>query len=164
MLANDIRYDTPLYIRELQSALRDIHFLYPNEIPLINIDGIFGPETTEVILAAQRLGGREATGIVDYETWMWPFAVRRNGIRNKASIKVLGKAVPLDSEIDTVRTVETMFTALSRVFTNLPAHAEQTALDRVLGEFADLVQIDSDRVSREEILQLLVRLYAVYTL
>ena len=163
MLANDIRYDTPLYIRELQSALRDIHFMYPDEIPLINIDGIFGPETTEVILAAQRLGGREATGIVDYETWMWLFAVRRNGIRNKASTKMLGKAVPLDSENDTVRTVETMFTALSRVFTNLPTNAEQTALDRVLGEFADLVQIDSDRVSREEILQLLVRLYAVYT-
>ena len=163
MLANDIRYDTPLYIRELQSALRDIHFMYPDEIPLINIDGIFGPETTEVILAAQRLGGREATGIVDYETWMWLFAVRRNGIRNKASIKMLRKAVPLDSENDTVRTVETMFTALSRVFTNLPTHAEQTALDRVLGDFADLVQIDSDRVSREEILQLLVRLYAVYT-
>ncbi|MBQ6706123.1 MAG: peptidoglycan-binding protein, partial [Clostridia bacterium] len=104
MLANDIRYDTPLYIRELQSALRDIHFLYPNEIPLINIDGIFGPETTEVILAAQRLAGREATGIVDYETWMWLFAVRRNGIRNKASINMLDKAVPLDSENETVRT------------------------------------------------------------
>ncbi len=163
MLANDIRYDTPLYIRELQSALRDIHFMYPEEIPLINIDGIFGPETTEVILAAQRLGGREATGIVDYETWMWLFAVRRNGIRNKASIKMLGKAAPLDSEKDVAHSVHMMFSALSGVFSNLPTYPPQTTLGAILGEFADLVQIDSDRVSREEILQLLVRLYAVYT-
>ncbi len=162
MLANDIRYDTPLYIRELQSALRDIHFMYPDEIPLINIDGIYGPETTEAVLAAQRLGGREATGIVDYETWMWLFAVRRSGIRKNGVVNLLGKAIPLDNESRIMEALSVIYSGLAGTFSNLPAILQQSSLDDLLREFAILAQIDENRSSNEEILHLLARLYAVY--
>lgn len=162
MLANDIRYDTPLYIRELQSALRDIHFMYPDEIPLINIDGIFGPETTEVVLAAQRLGGREATGIVDYETWMWLFAVRRSGIRSANTVTVLGKVISLDNENEVSKAVKTMLIALSGTFSNLSASSNDASLASILGEFAVLAQINDTQSSYAETIRLLTRLYAVY--
>ena len=39
------------------------------EIPTVEIDGIFGPETSASLIAFQRLYGLEADGIVDEETW-----------------------------------------------------------------------------------------------
>lgn len=166
MITNDIRYDIPLYIRELQSALRDIHFLYPAEIPLINIDGIFGPETTEVVLAAQRLGGREATGIVDYETWMWLFAVRRAGISQSGTVSLLGRAIPLDNKNAVANAVQKMLVVLAGTFPNLAAPpnggmADQ-ATELALTDFAKIAQLDAEQHPAEEVLRHLARLYAAY--
>lgn len=55
-------------IFELQTMLRLIGQT-DGTLPLINPDGIFGPETERAVLAFQRNMGLPATGIVDFGTW-----------------------------------------------------------------------------------------------
>lgn len=66
--SNDIHHDRDLYIRELQTYLRTIATRHI-EIPLIAVDGIFGPETTQAVIAFQESFGLEATGRVNRQTW-----------------------------------------------------------------------------------------------
>ena len=47
------------------------------EIPFVQPDGIFGPETTAAVTAFQRAHGLEANGIVDEETWNSMISVYR---------------------------------------------------------------------------------------
>lgn len=65
---NDLMTDTSLYIRELQNMLRKLSF-YLSDIPPVNPDGVFGPETTQAVAAFQRLFNLPVTGQVDEETW-----------------------------------------------------------------------------------------------
>lgn len=55
-------------IRELQLALRSLHRSL-KAVPLINPDGVFGPETTAAVIAAQEFFGIPRTGEADLETW-----------------------------------------------------------------------------------------------
>ncbi len=52
----------------IQEVLAYISTIVP-EIPFVQPDGIFGPETTAAVTAFQRIYGLEPTGIVDEETW-----------------------------------------------------------------------------------------------
>ena len=56
-------------IMELQRYLREIHHDTTVDIPLVNIDGIYGPETVAAVEAFQRLAGLPPTGRVDFATW-----------------------------------------------------------------------------------------------
>lgn len=60
-IPNDIHQDQDLYIRELQTYLRTVATRHI-EIPLIAVDGIFGPETTQAVIAFQESFGLEPTG------------------------------------------------------------------------------------------------------
>ena len=55
-------------IYELQTMLRLIAQT-DNTIPLVNPDGIFGPETERAVLAFQSNVGLPPTGTVDFATW-----------------------------------------------------------------------------------------------
>ncbi|MCI8880983.1 MAG: spore cortex-lytic protein [Clostridiaceae bacterium] len=56
-------------VRELQYFLAVIGNYY-EEVPILgSIDGIFGQETQEAVIAVQKLFGLPATGIVDEPTW-----------------------------------------------------------------------------------------------
>ncbi len=55
-------------VMELQNYLRTIS-RFRNNIPLIIPDGIFGPETTEVVKAFQAAYNLPQTGVVDQATW-----------------------------------------------------------------------------------------------
>lgn len=55
-------------IRHLQYMLSVMHEFIPN-IPPLAIDGIYGPDTTAAVLAAQRFFGLPETGQVDDPTW-----------------------------------------------------------------------------------------------
>lgn len=48
--------------------LRRIH-LANGTVGLINPDGLFGPETRDAVVQAQRIAGLSETGSVDLETW-----------------------------------------------------------------------------------------------
>lgn len=61
-------YDNRQNIFELQVMLRRIHF-ENGTVDLINPDGLFGKETTEAVVQAQRIAGLSETGKVNFETW-----------------------------------------------------------------------------------------------
>ena len=42
---------------------------YISEIPPVSIDGIFGANTRNAVIAAQRRFGLPQTGVVDFDTW-----------------------------------------------------------------------------------------------
>ncbi|MBE6768671.1 MAG: hypothetical protein E7549_07165 [Ruminococcaceae bacterium] len=58
----------PADVREVQEYLRVLAGAYPR-IPLLSVDGIYGPETTEAVEAFQTLFALPVTGEVDGEIW-----------------------------------------------------------------------------------------------
>ena len=60
--------DRGIRVEQLQYMLRVLS-AYISEIPQIAVDGIFGPETRNAVLAAQQRFGLPETGIVNYDTW-----------------------------------------------------------------------------------------------
>ncbi len=59
----------PADVREVQEYLRVLAGAYPR-IPLLSVDGIYGPETVEAVEAFQTLFALPVTGEVDGETWV----------------------------------------------------------------------------------------------
>lgn len=55
-------------VRQLQEQLNVISNAYP-ALPKINVDGIYGPETTNAVKKFQSIFGLSSTGITDYPTW-----------------------------------------------------------------------------------------------
>ena len=55
-------------VRQLQEMLAELSTVYP-QIPAITPDGIYGTQTREAVLAAQRLFGLQQTGAVGTPTW-----------------------------------------------------------------------------------------------
>lgn len=60
--------DSGLWVRVIQYYVRALACLYP-EIPLIEITGYFGPETTEAVIALQKKYDIIVDGIVGIQTW-----------------------------------------------------------------------------------------------
>ena len=60
--------DRGIKVEHLQYMLRVLSEYIP-EIPVISIDGIFGPATRNAVIAAQRRFELPQTGIVDFDTW-----------------------------------------------------------------------------------------------
>ncbi len=59
----------PDVIFEIQRYLRALHFDSDGKIPLLNPDGIYGPETRAAVEAYQRMAGLPVTGQTDLATW-----------------------------------------------------------------------------------------------
>lgn len=55
-------------VAEVQRYLRTIYLVDP-QIPLVNVDGIYGSETEAAVAAFQRKNALPATGEVDFATW-----------------------------------------------------------------------------------------------
>ena len=60
--------DRGIKVEHLQYMLRVLSAYIP-EIPPVTVDGIFGPDTRNAVLALQMQYGLPQTGIVDYDTW-----------------------------------------------------------------------------------------------
>ncbi len=60
--------ETGFDIYILQAMLNTIFSRYAN-IPLLDIDGIYGAKTTEAVKHLQEITGEEQTGDIDYKTW-----------------------------------------------------------------------------------------------
>lgn len=62
------RGSTGSAVRTIQEQLNEIASAYPR-IPKISVDGIFGQQTADSVIAFQELFGLPVTGIVDFSTW-----------------------------------------------------------------------------------------------
>ena len=60
--------DRGIRVEHLQYMLQVLSD-YISEIPPVAIDGVFGPNTRNAVLAAQRRFGLPQTGVVDFDTW-----------------------------------------------------------------------------------------------
>lgn len=61
-------YDNRNNVLELQTFLRAFSRGVEG-VPIINPDGIFGPETVEALRIAQKKLGLAETGVADFGTW-----------------------------------------------------------------------------------------------
>lgn len=55
-------------VRQMQQQLNRIAQNYP-AIPVIAVDGLYGPGTAEAVRTFQRIFNLPQTGVVDYPTW-----------------------------------------------------------------------------------------------
>lgn len=62
------RGDTGENVRLMQSYLNEISRRYPS-IPLVSVDGVFGGDTEQAVLAFQRAVRLNPTGVIDVSTW-----------------------------------------------------------------------------------------------
>ncbi len=60
--------DTGIYVRVLQYYLAVIGY-FANSVPVVAIDGNYGQETTNAVLAFQQLAGLPTDGVVGRDTW-----------------------------------------------------------------------------------------------
>lgn len=118
--------DSGIPVRTLQYFLAVLGNYY-EEVPIINIDGMFGPATENAVVAVQKLFGLPADGVVNEATW--------NQIVS-AYLSILNSlpadwqnAVPLfpgrfllkGMSGDDVRQVQTFLSTLSTVYPQIPA-------------------------------------------
>lgn len=65
---NDLSADKALYVRELQQLLCTVARA-DSRVPAVFEDGVFGPQTTAAVKAAQACAHLPVTGQVDHATW-----------------------------------------------------------------------------------------------
>ena len=123
--SNNITQDEALYIREVQNRLRELAFK-DERIPLISVDGVYGPQTTEAVRAFQEAYGLDPTGKVDKTTWDALY---------KAYLDITDAERPIAGVVtfpdpnyvirqgdtgDLVYAVQFMINSVSKVFANVP--------------------------------------------
>jgi len=62
--------ETGVDVRSLQYYLAVISYFSDGAVPSVAIDGVFGPATTQAVIAFQNLAGLTADGIVGLQTWV----------------------------------------------------------------------------------------------
>lgn len=117
--------DTRANVMELQIYLRRIAQVHPS-IPVINPDGIYGPETQEAVRAFQQEFDLPVTGVVDYDTWNAIFAEYIDIVTHRDRPLPLDIFPPDVREItprytgDVVLVIQIMLRSIARRFQNLP--------------------------------------------
>ena len=122
---NNITQDEALYIREVQNRLRELAFK-DERIPLISVDGVYGPQTTEAVRAFQETYGLEPTGKVDKATWDALYKAYldiTDAERPIAGVVTFPSPTYVIREGDTgdlVYSAQFMLNSISQVFSNIP--------------------------------------------
>ena len=116
--------DNRANVSELQTFLRYISRYIP-QIPKVNTDGIYGPETENAVRAFQKFAGLSVTGEVDYETWTQIVEVYDDLVRkNKMPQKVA--AYPLEiphlkegDDFEEIYVLQIMLRRIAKIFKNI---------------------------------------------
>lgn len=136
---NDISNDINLpahkkeIIRQLQQFLRTISASNQN-IPLIDVDGIFGKETANAVRAFQKEYGLNVTGIADnqtldaiYKEYLRVLKLKRPS--NALQIFENNEILKPGDESDEVYVIQLMLNSINRRFVNIPPIAVTGKLD-----------------------------------
>ena len=126
-------------VRNLQFFLRYLSDFYPT-IPAVRIDGIFGQETKDAVMAFQMAFGLPVDGIVGEQTWYAIYNAYR-GIVNTIPLKYIeGNVVPfpgqllrLGSESDSVALLQEYLRYIGSVYPEVPQ-------PQVTGYFGEITQ------------------------
>ncbi len=113
-------------ITELQRYLRELHYDTRGEIPLVNPDGIYGPETAAAVEAFQRIHGLPVTGSTDNETWNEIYEEYQESIKRRARPEPIypfpdedGYEIDEGEYSDIVAIVQFMLRLLANVYDNI---------------------------------------------
>lgn len=123
---NDIQRNEASYIREIQEYLRHIA-AQDDRVPLITVDGIYGPETAQAVRRFQELYGLPVTGRVNRETWVAIYAQYLQTLRQTTvpeGVQIFPKgdyALKAGMENELVVIVQLLLNTLNRRFYNVPA-------------------------------------------
>ena len=119
--------DSNVGVSALQYYLSYLSEFY-NTIPRVSIDGIFGPGTTEAVLAAQRTFGLTPDGIVGEETWRRIYNAYIGIVSTIPVEYVEGNVIPfpgvflrLGVEADEVRVLQEYLNYISEYISEIPA-------------------------------------------
>ena len=112
-------------IAELQAYLKGIAYTNPN-IPMVDIDGIFGEETRNSVRAFQREYGLPVTGSVDLRTWeeiIYRYDILTKYSTAPQSINAFPKTadfvIILGDEGYLVQLIQLMLSTLGHIFANM---------------------------------------------
>lgn len=142
---NNITQDEALYIREVQNRLRELAF-HDERIPLLSVDGVYGPETTEAVRVFQELYGLEPTGKVDKATWDTLYKAYldiTDAERPVAGVVTFPSPTYVIREEDTgdlVHAVQFMLSSLSNVFSNVPSVIVSGVYDSITARAVRAIQ------------------------
>ncbi len=117
-------------VRVLQYLLAVVGAYYPEVPYLSNIDGVFGPQTRDAVIAFQRLRGLTPDGIVGRETWNALYNTYITIYQNQQ--EYFGGGIPLypgtnlllGSRGDAVTQLQRMINELATVYPEIPTLPE----------------------------------------
>ena len=117
-------------VRILQYMLAVVGAYYPEVPYLSNIDGVFGPQTRDAVIAFQRLRGLTPDGIVGRETWNALYNTYITIYQNQQ--EYFGGGIPLypgtnlllGSRGDAVTQLQRMLNELATVYPEIPTLPE----------------------------------------
>ncbi|MGM9648969.1 MAG: peptidoglycan-binding protein [Butyricicoccaceae bacterium] len=117
-------------VRILQYMLAVVGAYYPEVPYLSNIDGVFGPQTRDAVIAFQRLRGLTPDGIVGRETWNALYNTYITIYQNQQ--EYFGGGIPLypgtnlllGSRGDAVTQLQRMINELATVYPEIPTLPE----------------------------------------
>lgn len=127
--------DTGVYVKVAQYHLAVIGENL-EAVPIIAIDGIFGPETENAVKAFQQAYGLPVTGVIDETTWNDMFNVYRGIVESTpeyyTGVPVApfpGYALSLGMQGNEVRLLQEYINTLSTVFPQIP----EVTVDGIFG-------------------------------
>ncbi|MBE6570093.1 MAG: spore cortex-lytic protein [Ruminococcaceae bacterium] len=131
--------DAGIGVRELQYFLRFIGF-FNNEVPPVQIDGVFGERTRQSLEAFQRSYGLPVSGTVDTVTWVTLFRAYRGILDSlpEGYFSVVAEPFPgfplrRGSEGEEVRTIQTYLNFISGTYPSIP----RLRVDGIFGSGTD---------------------------
>ena len=141
-----LRFDSPIH--NLQVFLRRISTKY-KDIPTVIPDGVYGNSTKEAVKAFQKKFSLNDTGTTDNSTWDAIFKVYTEIEKDTSEPKWVrifpedGLKADSNSYTPTIYVIQTMLTALSERFSNIPKPSENGILDTPTSESIKAIQVAS---------------------
>lgn len=158
-------------VREIQTYLREISFVY-DSIPRLIPDGIFGPETTQAVIAFQRQFGLTPDGVVNAATWDMLITVYTQVISDRAdpmSVAVFPSpqhVLRTGNQHDAVFVLQIMLNTLAAIFQNFNAIPITGEMDQATSvevrQFQTLYDLESTGEVNRQTWDAIVRAYTVH--
>ena len=135
-------FNTELSIGDRGSEVFELQYLlsligaYEQEIPIIEIDGIFGEGTESAVRAFQRNYGITETGVMDYATWDQLYRAYigileslPSGFFGEGTLPYPGEVLRIGSQGESVRALQEYLNFISNTYTQIP----KTTVDGIFG-------------------------------